>query len=490
MVKSVKKEYTVSFVTDCDVSVNPVTLKYGETVEEPTVKREGYRLIGWFTDSSRSTPVDWEKPITGNAVYYASWGEVVNVKALLSSLLDGYKANPYEYIPESMRPDYDKNLVNSADIITDYSSFVNVSGITTGFGEQWNMVIENIQESGVFFNVLSVVETLSSVSVTAFNNYFDKNPADTAHHSFESGIYNVTISFDGTEIFYVLDYTGDFPIIGNETAQIMLSMNVKTGERVVRVQLGDANALKYVIGENFYEFAIRYLGVRRAYFLVRENNGVIDGHIYEYLTVSGAEISSAADFYITDDYVTTVGNKADGMIGFNNYITEVYDVRSGKLLGYEVKETQSILEFNTLWFDLKSVSGINSIKYAADTENFFVNGSSAAWQSKNVSLINFSRRFDIEFRTQYVYEYDEDSGEYAKIKISVPMFFVQEEHYSTLAKDVKEVNAGVDVAVTLSAANLNKIKNDYYTYVEVFIANKELVTVDKILEFIGEKKEF
>ena len=107
-----------------------------------------------------------------------------------------------------------------------------------------------------------------------------------------------------------------------------------------------------------------------------------------------------------------------------------------------------------------------------------------------MSLINFSRRFDIEFRTQYVYEYDEDSGEYAKIKISVPMFFVQEEHYSTLAKDVKEVNAGVDVAVAISAANLNKIKNDYYTYVEVFIANKELVTVDKILEFIGEKKKF
>lgn len=45
-------------------------------------------------------------------------------------------------------------------------------------------------------------------------------------------------------------------------------------------------------------------------------------------------IANLFDFYIDDDYVTAVGNKADGMIGFTGYICELYDVDTGKMLAY------------------------------------------------------------------------------------------------------------------------------------------------------------
>jgi diaminopimelate dehydrogenase len=69
---------------------------------------------------------------------------------------------------------------------------VNIANITYGGkGEQWKMVYDNIEQSQLFFNVLSVVDSIATLSVAGFNNYLDENPASTAHYVFESGIYTV-----------------------------------------------------------------------------------------------------------------------------------------------------------------------------------------------------------------------------------------------------------------------------------------------------------
>ena len=64
--------------------------------------------------------------------------------------------------------------------------------------------------------------------------------------------------------------------------------------------------------------------------------------------------------------------------------------------------------YDTLWFDLTYVYGLDSIKYA---ENYFyVNGSATAWKYKLVGGLSkkmLSRRFDLEFRKQYFYSYNE-----------------------------------------------------------------------------------
>ncbi|MBQ4070961.1 MAG: InlB B-repeat-containing protein [Clostridia bacterium] len=503
LVSAVKQVYTVSFNTLGGSAVEPQTVEYGSKAampESPTY--EGHRFVGWSTSSDDVVEVDFEKAITGNTEYFAVWNKTIDIKGLLSALLSGYELNPYEYLPEAMRSDYSANLVNSEDIVNDYSDFVNVSDITYGFGEQWHMVLENIDQSMVFFNALTVVETISAGSITAFNNYFDKNPQDTAHYEFDNSGYNITISFDGEVLYYVVEYIANIPVIGEVTAQIAMSMIAETGEKSVRIQLGDANALAYTVRENYYDFAIKYLGVRRAMFsIARDNEGSVSGKIYEYLTVSSLETASAAEFYITDGYLSVVGNKADGLVGFSNTICELYDTRTGKMIGYEVNETAEKLgvsvNFDTLWFALNVVDGIDSIKHVTSQDGsetmLYVNGLSTEWESKTVggfSLESFSRRFDIEFRTQYVTSYDPTTQEYTVHKIQVPMLFIQADYYDTHTDDISSANDSITAEVKISEAELEQLMSDYEELIPVFIENKDVFTVEMILAYIGEKITF
>lgn len=503
IVDAVKRSYTVTFQTGGGSAVSSITREYGSVIEAPESRPslDGYRFAGWCLGSASGEAVSWPLTLTGDVTLYASYNEQIDIKGFLAALLSGYQLNPYSFIPKSMLPGFDGALVEVEDIPTGYGSAVNVSKIpTVGYGEQWNMIVENLQESQLFFNALSAVEAISSASMTAFNNYFDKNPADTAHHNFKDGIYTVTVDFDGEVLTYLLDYTATFPLIGEQTAQIALMMEVETGEKIVRVQLGDANALTYTVFEDSYTFAIRYLGVRRAYFSVkRDEDGNVSGHIYEHLTAASVDLSSAADFYITEDYVMAVGNKADGLVGFQNSICELYDAESGAFLGYEVCESKTVsivsVTFNTLWFDLASFDGFTSIRYDAENNLFYVNGSSDAFEAKKVGgniLTNHkaeSRRFDIELRTRYVYTYDEATETYTKHKIEVPMLFVQEENFGTLASDVADTN-GITVSFRESAADLAVLQEAYDTLLTPFAENKEAVTSEVIIAFIGEKIAF
>ena len=499
-VTKTKQKYALTFSTNGGSSISAVTAEYGQTVSAPATPptKTDCRFAGWCVDAALQTAVSWPITITQNTTVYAAWNEVVDIPSLLLSLLNGYALNPYKAIPNSMKPGAAGNLITNANsVVTDYSSAVNVSAIRNGgFGEQWYMVVDNLQQTNVFFNALSVVEGLITTSVVAFNDYFDSNPATTAHHEFSSGIYSVTIDFDDQMLYYVLDYSATFPVLGQQTVQIAMSMDATTQEKTVRIQLGDANALKYTVNGNSYDFYIKYLGVRRAYFAIEEiSDGVYEGHIKEILSSSGVGVESAADFYINGNYVTAVGNKASGLLGFNNYICELYDVSTGKLLGYEVREAKSFplvgeISFHTLWFDLNYIDGINTVRYVAGTNNddaaFYINGSSTPWKAVKNTL---TRKFDLEFRTQYFYTYNEAKGTYDVVEVQVPMLFVQEENYSTLVQDVMSANH-VEISVTLSPSRLNKLQADYDTYVDIFIENKGAMTEALIVTNIGDKKTF
>ena len=127
------------------------------------------------------------------------------------------------------------------------------------------------------------------------------------------------------------------------------------------------------------------------------------------------------------------------------------------------------------------------------TAAFFVNGSGSEWAAKTVGVLGgskmFSRRFDIEFRTQYVYSYDATENVYTKHAISVPMFFVQEEYYDALVSDVRATN-GVTISVQISSADFNKVTDDYDTLIPIFVEGKDLVTPDIIINYIGNKITF
>lgn len=487
-VSAVKRTYTVSFECNGGSDTAPLNIEYGTTASAPASPiRNGYRFIGWFTDQNLKNSVDWTQTVTENTTYYAAWLPKVDMEQYLTALLNGYKADPYSYIPQSMQKNYATNAISKGDIINDYSSQISVSKIPSrGFGEQWNMILENLEQSKIFFNTLSVVEDLSSISAAAFNNYIAQNPADTAEYSFKSGIYSITVKFDGQTMYYTINYTGNVGELGEQTVQIAMSLNIQSEERTVRIQIGDANAVKYTLTENSYEFAIKYMGVRRAYFSIqRKNDGSTEGHIYEFLTVSEAEIKSAADFFITDSYAVAIGNKADGMIVFDGYIVELYDVSSGKLICYEVQETLATKTYDTYWFDLCQVEGFEKISCTDKKDNgkgsFYVNGSTDEWKvDRNLT----SRKFDIEFRTQYFYYYDEEDQKYVTAKSELPMLFIQRDNFDTFTADALKKN-GISLSVNVNSADLKVLDQYYDTLLPVFKTSKDNMTSN---ELIGSKR--
>ena len=66
---------TVSFEPNGGTAVPSQTVQYGETVERPdNPTREGYRLIGWYSDIDLQSPWDFDTDtVQGNMTLYARW---------------------------------------------------------------------------------------------------------------------------------------------------------------------------------------------------------------------------------------------------------------------------------------------------------------------------------------------------------------------------------------------------------------------------------
>ena len=69
------------------------------------------------------------------------------------------------------------------------------------------------------------------------------------------------------------------------------------------------------------------------------------------------------------------------------------------------------------------------------------------------------------------------------------MLFIQEEYYSDLVEDVSKTN-GVTIEVKVSDGDLAFLLAAYDVLIPIFIQNKENVTAEVILNFIGEKIVF
>lgn len=182
------------------------------------------------------------------------------------------------------------------------------------------------------------------------------------------------------------------------------------------------------------------------------------------------------------------------MLGWEGTINELYKTGAGKLLGYEVQETQTIATYNTLWFNLNDTTGINSVKglEAPLSENnlhlMYINGSEDVFATKLVGGFGakmLSRRYDIEFRTQYFSYLD---GEDLKVvAVEIPMLFVQEEQLGSLSADIVSANKD-DISsfeLDLTSSCGDRIMNDYDELVDEFLDQKNEYSVQMILDFVN-----
>ena len=423
--------------------------------------------------------------------YLPPISEKVDIKGYLQSLLQAFTHDPYSFIPETMRPD-GVSKVTESQVTYDFTEFTNVSSIQYGgFGEQWHMVIENIKESERFYKVTeygSEIIGAANLVVYAFlDDYYD----DTVSKTFNNDSrFTAIIDFDGGVLNYTIQFktSVNLPLFGAITPQIDMKYVLASSTKTVRFQLGEGNALKFVITPDSYTFAIEY-GIetvsRKAYFTVsKDKDDNVEGTIYELVQYKDKELLPAcAKFYIGEEYTAAVGNKASGLIGFDNYISELYKTSDGKMLGYEIQETLSSIEYNTLWFNLNDIGGINNVKI---DEKVYLNNSTEVFKTKKyygVNLKTASRRYDIEQRLQYFYgEVNEELVEY---ETSIPMMFVQEEKLSDFVSDVNSENSYLNISLNVLIDNLNMIQDCYDTYVPAFIDIKDAIDAAYIVDFIG-----
>ena len=447
--------------------------------------------------------------------YLPSLNERVDIKGYLQDLVADLEQDPYSFIPDTMRPD-EADKVTEQQVTYDFTTFNNVSSIKYGgYGEQWHMVIENINQSEEFYKVNTLgseIITASNVLVYAFlDDYYD----GTVSHTFSSDArFTAKLNFDGSLLTYTIQFISgiNVPLFGSVTPQIDMQYEIGSHEKIFRIQVGENNALKFASTPDSYTFALEY-GIetvsRKAYFTVsKDDNDKVEGHVYEFVQYKDKDLVPAcADFYIDENYASVVGNKASGMPGFTGYINELYLTEYGKLLGYEVRETFTkwgiSATYHTLWFNLNNISGITSVKAIATGEvstglgadnphNIYLNGSSSIFEpAYNKKLgVKTSRKYDVELRKQYFYGIQ--AGEVVEFEVDLPMMFIQADHdgytnFSDFHDDMEDVSGIANASVNLSSTYLNKIQADYADLIDIFIAHKEDVTSNTIVTYIGNR---
>lgn len=439
-------------------------------------------------------------------------GLLVNtVKEYVARLTAVETATAYDYLPTAMNPSYSSNVVNASSINYDFTSFTNVSTINqAGYGEQWQMVVENINQSVAMAKVFNVAQTALSSAGNAVDIYITNSYAEEMSHTFSESGYSGKFEFKDAKLVFNITLTDSVtvPGFGSVKPVIKMEYDLTKEAKGMFISLGDSYKVKYVITENGYEMATTYgltiagkAASRSSYLSIVKSNGKTTGHIYEYTTYEGSDkIKACADFYVENGYVSVVGNKSSGMTGFDGYINELYSANEGRLLGYEVREELTIAgvtgTYNTLWFNLWDIQGINSVKVTDKTDSnksgkstvdVYLNGSSKmlspTYNTKPI-IGKTSRKYDIEYRTRYYYTYDAENDMYVANAVQVPMMFIQEgDNYNSFSADMLSDN-GITASVSLSSNHLNKILDDYDTLIDVFITNKDAMSSEAIIAYL------
>ena len=497
------KTYTVT-LDDGQGNLTTIAIKYGEQLETPDSPiREGYQFQGWSSAPSVKQTIQWPLTVTQDTTLYAYWEEVrpyIGILEDLLTLLDfPLGRNPHvSGIPNNIGI----QLVDETQIVTDFTTSIEVNSMMhANRGEQWQMVMFNIDQTILFYNQIEKVQLLAPTILSAFNLYLQQTIDEDISYQFTEGIYSVNISYEDEVMTLIIDFTADIPGLGVQTAQLLFEYKSDVTELSGRIQLGEPNVIKFRVTLDEYTFALKYLGIRRSYFHLERDRqlNIISGTIVEYLGLDDSIFgtSSEAFFEVHPNYVFVIGNKASGMIGFEGTIFEAYNRSTERLLGFKVNESVSGLNFDTLWFNIDELSGLTHIRvediaHGNNPHTIYVNQDEAPFARKNVgglSLKRLSRRFDIELRNQHTFSYQVGNESLIELKvIEVPMLFIQEEFLESLETDLMEVNPSLSsFSFNVPQTTVDLILEHYDRLLTPFNLNKETITVEFIHEFIGSK---
>ena len=218
------------------------------------------------------------------------------------------------------------------------------------------------------------------------------------------------------------------------------------------------------------------------------NNGVVTGTLYEYISVLGKDVvGTSAMIEIGESYTTVIGTKGDFTVGFDGRNCEVYENSTGRLVGTEVRESSKLVSYDTYWFPIYMLSGIETIKKVDEKNDMnpdkvYINGQSDVLATKKAFT---SRKFDIEFKTMYFYVLNAETGEYEEQSIEIPMLFVQAKYYENFEDDFNDANDYLNGNAKLNVKNadLAAVSRGYTVMLPVYDEIKGAITKEDIIEF-------
>ena len=397
----------------------------------------------------------------------------------------GEVPEPWSFLPKSFEP---KNIVVSAENIPDYADFTLVKDIPQNYvGKQLNLVYGVLNKTTVALSYVNKVYAALGTVGTVYNTIFDNS--DGQNLTFDAGEFVLNIKLDETK------YEVSARIA---TAEILVFADLDNGSYGAKVALTENLVVKYDVTANKFTVAMNLLGVTATQITFEKKDSVTAGYVYNTVVAKDKELTStSALITVKDGYTTIVGNKGDFIPTSGGINCEVYENSTGKFVGSEVYENMSKDDekpkfYDTLWYNLRDIAGINSIK-KADKQNginpdtIYINSSEDTIHTKTVSLTDWSRRFDIEFKTVYAYTYNAQTAEYEQVEFEVPMAFIQEKYADDFAKDFEEkngksVNSG-DVKINVSADAKAAVNYGYKTLVENYKQIKDEVTYQTIIDY-------
>ena len=501
-----EKSITVTGALPDGVSVsykNNTATQVGKKTATATLSGEGYKTLvltatititaqnsnpGGTTPSNPVTPTPGGSTSGGNNNENEG-GSKLNALEIASAVCSafGESPEPWEFLPNSFSAQ--NRAISSTP---NYSSFTKVSSLPkNGIGKQLSVTYDLLNKTEKALSYISPVFSAMDTIKTAYTKYIDNNP--TEYKNYSSTVAGITFSLGLAENSYTLSAMVS-------SVSVKLFSNTQNKTYGARVQLNSTTALKYEVSENHLKIAMDVLDTLAVQVEFVRNNDKVLGYVYEYVQAAGKNlVSTSCLIEVGKTYTTLIGTKGDFIPTAISRNCEVYLNSTGELIGTEVREELTVSSltatYNTLWYPLTDVSGITNIKKVdemngTNADTIYINNSTDTIHTKLVGLSDLkkspSRRFDIEFKTQYFYVYNSANKEYEKVSCEVPMIFIQEEQLSSFEKDFYDANKNSlssKITLNVSSAEKEAVEYGYYTLLQTYDKLKDSVTFETITNY-------
>lgn len=225
---------------------------------------------------------------------------------------------------------------------------------------------------------------------------------------------------------------------------------------------------------------------------------------YDYVGTDSLHVATCTLMEVGEEYTTFIGTKGDFIPTAVSRNCEVYRNSDGRLVGTEVREevetTLGMAIFDTLWYPLSYLEGVNTIKKVDEAnvmnpDKIYINGATDTIHTKTIGGFtkkSLSRRFDIEFKTMYFFEYDDAKEKYVSVEREIPMLFIQEECLEDFEDDFNDKNEEYltsEASLSVLSKDAAAVEYGYYTLREVYDAIVDVVSKEQIETWCGIIKE-